>query len=593
MALGAFGFPVGFVRSYGSIRYGTWPRVGRKSDGEPRRARPIRSIPAPSVRRFRSRPLDGCSCFARSPRSPISKAEEAAKALRKRAHGGGLPRDGLLQGPSKSSSRRSPSAGRTSAARRRGRVLKRDLGTVYVAGLNDRDPRDGGICGSARDRSGDPARPGPQDQRGRGGVEQRERRPPASSRFRPSRGRPGSARPGAPAPATPAATAQPAQGDFVHVPAGRTGRAHAGPDLRRIRRRAEPVTKVIAKYKGFGMSDFKSLELKKMGTKGWGAVTPCLDVAAGGLSLLPAGIQRSGERSGGDRRETRTHPFKVPVKARRSTPATSLCPGETAASRSAKRSRIAPRFFRLPPRPEKEEHRRYPRGQSRRRRVRGRQRVLERVVQEQGAALAKVGDTATEKQDSSKPDLGRRVGRVTDAVLLPSADSVCQHRRMLQNLLPLNDRRLLLHESERSRPNAPANLNYPTRAADSDSMARSKRNRSIRIELDKVSGGVAPAKPAHPRTTIEYAFTANILVEHSRRDRASTYTGVTTAINDAAHIPLGPVHLELREHHIHLRQRRARARTGFVPYVTVGGGCTRPGTPRCRVASRSSRTWRT
>ena len=41
------------------------------------------------------------------------------------------------------------------------------------------------------------------------------------------------------------------------------------------------LTRVIARYKGFGMADWKNVELKKMGEKGWGGLSPCGDVQQG------------------------------------------------------------------------------------------------------------------------------------------------------------------------------------------------------------------------------------------------------------------------------------------------------------------------
>jgi hypothetical protein len=75
---------------------------------------------------------------------------------------------------------------------------------------------------------------------------------------------------------------------------------------------SEPVVKVVARYKAFGMGEWKPLELKKMGDNGWGAYVPCLDVQAGKLSYFVQGFNEAKDpiASAGDRKD----PYTVTVK---------------------------------------------------------------------------------------------------------------------------------------------------------------------------------------------------------------------------------------------------------------------------------------
>jgi hypothetical protein len=74
----------------------------------------------------------------------------------------------------------------------------------------------------------------------------------------------------------------------------------------------EALTRVIAKYKGAGMSDWKPIELKKTGESGWGAVIPCKDVTQGLMTYYIQGFNAANDpvaTSG-----SRNKPFSVPVK---------------------------------------------------------------------------------------------------------------------------------------------------------------------------------------------------------------------------------------------------------------------------------------
>jgi hypothetical protein len=106
-----------------------------------------------------------------------------------------------------------------------------------------------------------------------------------------------------------AAPPQPS-GDFVHTPAAEQAvntplpvYVEPGPGVE--------VGRVVIKYKGAQMTDWRRLDMKSMGA-GWGALIPCGAVKAGVLLYWFQGFDREGEPSGtsGDPQ----HPYSVPVR---------------------------------------------------------------------------------------------------------------------------------------------------------------------------------------------------------------------------------------------------------------------------------------
>jgi hypothetical protein len=74
---------------------------------------------------------------------------------------------------------------------------------------------------------------------------------------------------------------------------------------------SETLARVIVKYKGPGMGDWKPLELPKVGS-GWGALIPCKDVGVGTIQYYIQGFNAANDpvaTSG-----SRNKPFTVPVK---------------------------------------------------------------------------------------------------------------------------------------------------------------------------------------------------------------------------------------------------------------------------------------
>lgn len=99
-------------------------------------------------------------------------------------------------------------------------------------------------------------------------------------------------------------------GDFTHTPVTE-GKIRTPVPVYVEYAGSENIVKVLVRYKGFGMSEFKPLELKKTGT-GWGGYVPCGDVQQGNLQYYVQGFndQNDPVATAGDRNNT----YKVAIK---------------------------------------------------------------------------------------------------------------------------------------------------------------------------------------------------------------------------------------------------------------------------------------
>ncbi len=103
---------------------------------------------------------------------------------------------------------------------------------------------------------------------------------------------------------------------------------------------SEELTRVTVKYKGFGQSGWKSLELKKSDS-GFGGMIPCKDVTQGLMQYFVQGFADGHDpvaNSG-----TRAKPFTVPVNLQITGPAPSL-PGEDPPAQCADTGECPPDF---------------------------------------------------------------------------------------------------------------------------------------------------------------------------------------------------------------------------------------------------------
>jgi hypothetical protein len=123
-----------------------------------------------------------------------------------------------------------------------------------------------------------------------------------------------------PTPLPEAGAAQQPTGDFAHVSPGaqlvRTPLPVYAEYLG-----TEKLLRVVVKYRGAGMSDWKPVELRKLST-GYGGLIPCKDVAEGKMQYYIQGFGASEDPIAAS--GSRTKPFTVPIKTELSGPPPSL-----------------------------------------------------------------------------------------------------------------------------------------------------------------------------------------------------------------------------------------------------------------------------
>lgn len=103
----------------------------------------------------------------------------------------------------------------------------------------------------------------------------------------------------------------------------------------------EQLVKVIVRYKGFGMTDWKPLELKKSGEKGWAGLLPCADVQQGTTQYYIQGFNAANDpvAVGGDRNNA----YKVKVTTEKVAEPPHL-PGQPAPTQCADTGDCPPNF---------------------------------------------------------------------------------------------------------------------------------------------------------------------------------------------------------------------------------------------------------
>ncbi len=103
---------------------------------------------------------------------------------------------------------------------------------------------------------------------------------------------------------------------------------------------SETIKRVMAKYKGLGMTEWKSLELKSIGN-GFGGNTPCADVQAGDFLYYVQGFNEQNDpvATGGDRQ----NPYRVSVKTD-AVPDPPHLPGQSPPTQCAEKGDCPPDF---------------------------------------------------------------------------------------------------------------------------------------------------------------------------------------------------------------------------------------------------------
>lgn len=314
-------------------------------------------------------------------------------------------------------------------------------------------------------------------------------------------------------------------GDFTHTPAAEQQIRTAIPVYAEYSGE-EPIVKALLRYKGFGMTDWKSVDMKKMGDKGWGALIPCGDVQQGSTQYYLQGFNAANDpiATGGDR----NHPYKVAVKREKVAEPPHL-PNEPPPSQCADTGDCPPNFpgCKKAPVGAEPSASTEPTGKD-----------GGEFCEEDNECKSNVckNSKCTDYQATSKyPKMWVGVWGAVDFSFLPSADEVCKLKPTNQNQEPFNDQNYYCTSN---------GDDYPYRLTSSnDTNPRAPENtRLVTGTSDKVSGGTAVGN-VRVGLSFDYAVNMNVLVGVRVGYVLLTYPG-QAAKDDGKTFP--PIHLEVR-----------------------------------------------
>lgn len=345
-------------------------------------------------------------------------------------------------------------------------------------------------------------------------------------------------------------TGQPT-GDFVHEPTTEQQVRTAIPVYVEYSGE-EQLVKVIARYKGFGMTDWKTVELKKTGEKGWGAVLPCADVQQGTTQYYIQGFNAANDpvAVGGDRNNA----YKTKVQTDKVAEPPHL-PNQPAPTQCADTGDCPPNFPGCkkagpvigPEQPSGKDGGEF--------------------CEEDSECKSKEckGNKCTDFESDKKVRkvwVGASIG--FDYVLVPSADDVCKltGTRDPEPLVPLNTSNYYCVNSDGS--------DYPYRPADlADATANpvkaAENNNLVKGSSDKVSGGGAFGN-VRLLASLDYAMSLNVLLGVRAGYVLNTYPGEAAKTDNKA---FPPVHLEVRGTYLIGKDALLQK---AVPYVMAGAG---------------------
>lgn len=422
-------------------------------------------------------------------------------------------------------------------------LLQRDLGVVYIGGLNDKDK---GQAAFAEAIKLDPAIALDKD------LSTKE----ITAAFEAAKKGGAAPAPG-PGPATPS---KGPSGDFTHTPVPEQHVRTPVPVYAEYGGE-EKIVKVVVRYKGFGMTEYKQFELKKVGEKGWGGISPCLDVQTGDFLYYIQGFndQNDPVATAGSRNE----PYKVAIKSQPVAEPPHL-PGAQAPTQCADTGDCPPDFpgchAKKPPNGDE------PTGKPEGEACLDDNECQSNTCQKEkgadpldkGVCTAPGGKKATYR----KIWVGAQFG--FDFAFVPSGDDVCKLHPLnpqdpIKDPIPVSDTGYYCYDSGASR-------DYPIRATNA-----AERAENDRVEYpsknDKVQGGAAPAT-IRLLASFDYGVTPNILVGARVGLVVNTYAG-TEGHTDGKGFS-APLHLEARG--TYLFGKGLEKDSGVVPYVFIGGG---------------------
>lgn len=306
------------------------------------------------------------------------------------------------------------------------------------------------------------------------------------------------------------------------------------------------LVRVIARYKGFGMAEWKNVELTKMGDNGWGGLIPCADVQQGLARYFLTGFDANNDpvATAGDRNNpykvqvTNDKPADPPHLPNASPPAqcqdTGDCPPNFPGCKKGKGSAAA---------------------------------ASESTGKEGGEFCEEDAECRSNRCEDSKcaaySDEDRPKGKrfwiglagALDISFVPSVEDAC---KLKSTATPINDQNYYCVDS--------GGHDYPSRdptsAAQNNSIVTSADHGS-----DKVSGGGALGN-VRLMLTLDYALNANIMLGARVGVVLINYPG-DAAGQDGKRFSM-PLHAEAR--FTYVVGKDAIWKKGFAPYFMVAAG---------------------
>ncbi len=331
------------------------------------------------------------------------------------------------------------------------------------------------------------------------------------------------------------------EGDFTHEPAAEQQIRTPIPVY--VEYGGEtPLVRVIVRYKGFGMTEWKTVELKKMGEKGWGNTLPCADVQQGTTQYYIQGFDANNDpvATGGDR----NNPYKVAVTREKVAEPPHL-PGQPPPTQCADTGDCPPNFPGCKkPGATKPDEKPEPTGKD------GGEFCEEDTECKSGQCH---DNKCTDYEGAKKgPKIWVGVFGALDYTLVPSADDVC---KLNNETLPVNDKNYYCIQN---------GSDYPSRTdrAQNDSIVASSDKGS-----DKVSGGGALGN-IRVLLALDYAVNANVLIGGRLGLVLNRYPGDVAGQDSRRFDP--PIHAELRGTYV--LGKDALYKAGFAPYFFGGAG---------------------
>jgi len=347
-----------------------------------------------------------------------------------------------------------------------------------------------------------------------------------------------------PAPAAP--TAGQPTGDFVHEPTPEQQVRTPVPIYAEYSGE-EQLVKVIVRYKGFGMTDWKPLELKKSGDKGWAALLPCADVQQGTTQYYIQGFNAANDpvAVGGDRNNA----YKVKITTEKVAEPPHL-PGQAAPTQCADTGDCPPNFP----------------GCKKSTAAAG---AAEPTGKDGGEFCEEDTECKSRECKASKCTEPKKEGGYkkvwvglslgVDFQFVPSADDVCKLSSTKDGQLPLNSSNYYCVD----RGNG---SDYPLRQVPGVNDPRNGENdRLVGGLSDKVAGGAAFGN-VRLMLAADYAITMNVLIGVRLGYVLNTYPG-QAAKDDGKSFP--PIHAELRGTYLIGQDAITKS---IAPYAMVGAG---------------------